>query len=214
MAAPPLSALIDRWKGVTPDRVAGWVGEAAVLFVPEAVNGARLHILQGRGPDGVPWPRLNFRRPGEQKPGSPLNRTGGLARSITGTASGSTLTIQTDYPGARLNNYGGTIVPVNAHFLCIPKTPKAEAAKSPRNYEGKLVPRVNREKTRGVLLAEGIEASQPRSERDGWHVAFVMTVGPVEVPAREFMGFSDETVDEIGHAVADHVLGKWLGWGD
>lgn len=203
--------MVTRMLAVTPEVVRGWVSEAVVLAIPLAMRGTRRMFANAVGPDGRPWPKLAHARPGGTvAPDVPLSDTGSLQKSITGQAIESSLVLSTDHRAARLQNFGGTIVPVNAEFLCIPATAKAKEAKSPRNYPDELYPRINRSRTKGVLMAEGDDPDGRTGRGDGWHVAYYMTIGPVVIPKREFLGFDDATVGEILDLTLDHVLDKWF----
>jgi hypothetical protein len=69
----------------------------------------------------------------------PLVDSGGLAASLQGgpdhveSVDADGFTVGTRYVGARLQQYGGVVTPVNARWLAIPKTAEARRAGSPRN---------------------------------------------------------------------------------
>ncbi len=204
-----LADLIERLGSVTEDDTREWVAESLVEAIPTAVADCRRNFVDSRGPDGRQWAPLKWKRPGATADSPPLVDSGNLVRTIAGEARGSQLILWTGHKAAFLHQYGDTIVPVNAHYLCIPKTAAAKYAKSPRNYPGDLHPRTNKERTRGVLLAEGDDPDQPARE-DGMHVAYILTTGPVVIPAREFLGYSVETVGFILGLVAERVIDRWL----
>lgn len=204
-----LGELAARIRSVTDDEIQGWIGEALGEAMPEVVAANRRNFGESKTPDGEKWPDLKWKRPGESRDFPPLIDTGNLLRTIAGEVRGSQLVLWTGHKAAFLHQYGDTIVPVNAHYLCIPKTVAAKRAKSPRNYPDRLFPRVNKERTRGVLLAEGDDPDSPMGA-DGLHVAYFLTVGPVVIPAREFLGYSTEMVGYVLDLVADRVIDRWL----
>jgi phage gpG-like protein len=199
---------IRRAKTITAESFEPWIQEAAMLCVPLAVSGCKRHFTEQRGPDGQPWPALKFDRP--SGPGIPLRDSGRLMASIQGRAEDGTIVLGTNRVGATSHQYGATIVPVNAKYLTIPTTLEAKRAGSPRDYPGELVPRVNRARTKGVLLAKG-ESSNPKWNRPGgWHVAYILTTGPIEIPARPFIGFSNDTASEIAELASEHVVSRYI----
>jgi phage gpG-like protein len=202
-----LEQFLERLKNVTPEVVGQWIEEATIIAIPAAVAGAKRHFLEQQSPDGTPWPILAHDRPSGS--GTPLRDTGMLMASLQGRADSGSIVIGTNRIGAAVHQYGAKIVPVNAKYLTIPTTAESRRAGSPRNY-GDLVPRVNRARTRGVLLAPGSCGDSRWDRPGGWHVAFILTTGPLVIPARPFVGFSTDTQEEILDIATEHVVERLL----
>lgn len=194
-------------------RMANVMAEAIKECEPVAVAGVKQCFVEQKTPDGEPWPRLKYKRPGEAELGEALRDTGRLMASIVAVANGTSLTVGTNRIGARLLHYGGVVVPVNAKFLCIPATVEAKRAKSPRNFDGRLIPMIRKGGLGGVLLGPVPEGIRPtRIQLTLLEVQFYMTKR-VEVPSRRFVGFSKTTVEIITIHVRDRCL-TWIWEGD
>lgn len=182
-----------------PDALRAAVAAGLKRCEPIAVRGVKKHFAQQRGPDGRPWQPLARPRPGKAGAPVPLRDTGRLMASVQAVATGNVMTVGTNLKQAALQHRGGAVVPVRASFLAIPLTAAAARAGSPRRFPGELFPRVNKERTRGVLLDDACEPQ------------FALTK-KVEVPARPFVGYSAETLALIAETVAEAVTLK-LGGG-
>jgi phage gpG-like protein len=159
-----------------------------------AVAGYRRHFALQQAPDGTPWAALAHPRAGRAAGGEKaLWDTGAMMAGATAAAHGTELVLGTNRAGAGLHQYGGTIVPRNVTYLTIPATAAARRAGGARRFPGELSPRVNRKTGKGVLL-----------DADG-EVQYYLTRGPIQVPARPHVGFSAETLAEIGEVIIDHV---------
>lgn len=139
-----------------------------------ALAEVRRRFDTGTGPDGMPWAPLAFPRP---EGGSiPLRNHGILAASYTYESGGDYFRVGTNHEAARLQHYGGTVVPIAAKFLTLPITREAVYAGRARNMPG-LHAEAN---DRGGVLA------------DNQHVAHWLLVKSVTIPARPQVGLSDE----------------------
>ena len=180
------------------DRIAKLLVEKAVFqalgeSAPQVTMICQQDARKGVAPDGSPWvPSQKPRRWGR---GGLLNDTGKLIDSIEAKPEDlTTLAIGSDEKQAGLQQYGGTIRPVNATFLAIPLTEEAARAESPRNFPGELVACISQSGRGGVLVP--VEGGEP---------VYALTKGPVTIPARPFLGFSEESVEVVMNAVGDKV---------
>lgn len=123
----------------------------------------------------------------------PLRNTGRLMASIEGTAAGNELTVSSSRIGAAVQNFGATIVPVNVKFLTIPRTLEAKRVGSPLNFPNELHPIINSNGQSGVMVDEDDV------------VQYVMLKKAV-IPKREFIGFSDETINTVMEIVMDKAI--------
>jgi phage gpG-like protein len=163
-----------------------------------AVAGVRECFANSVSPDGEPWPPLKFARPGGSGSDVPLRDTDRLMAATTSEAEGTEISVMNNRRQAALQNFGGTIVPVNVNFLTIPNTLEAKRAGGARLFPEPLFPRINEARTGGALVdAEGI-------------VQYWLTKKSV-IPKREFIGFSEETVNIILEIVCDKVLKASMG---
>lgn len=87
---------------------------ALSAFGRVVLNRIRLGFRAGRSPYGQAWAPLKLRA------GQPLRDTGALQRSITMSATGNEVVIGTNRVGARVHQFGATIVPVRAKVLAFP----------------------------------------------------------------------------------------------
>jgi len=182
--------LAERIAKITIDRA---VYSALTEIAPTMAEECKVNALNQVSPDGSSFaPSKHPRKWGN---GGPLNDTGKMIAGIEASVPAPTeLDLTSDSPQSRLMQDGGTIVPVHAKFLTIPLTEEAARAGGARNYPGELTPIINKQGTKGVLRDESGEA------------VYALTVGPVEVPARPFVGFSEEMIQSVEDAVADRVV--------
>lgn len=112
---------------------------------------------------------------------------GQLLASLSAAWDGDTLALSANGPGARLMQQGGTIRPVRARVLTIPVTPEAARSAGPRSMPGLV---------RGP---GGLGRREGKRGRFKLHWRFAASV---TVPARPFVGFSAETLADMGELVA------------
>ncbi len=153
----------------------------------------QVNALNQVSPDGTAF--APSKHPRKWGSGGPLNDTGEMIRWIDANVTAPTeMELTSKSPQARLMQDGGTIAPVNAKFLAIPLTEEAARAGGARNYPGELTPIINKAGTKGVLRDEEGEA------------VYALTVGPIVVPARPFVGFSEEMIQSVEDRIADKVV--------
>lgn len=172
-----------------------------MLLIKESLN----CFDQSVDPNGNPWGPLKHPRTRGSGDPAPLRDTGVLMASMTATRSGTEGAIRdrgpgwirfgTSIPYAAIHQYGGTIVPRQAQFLCIPATAEAAYAGSPTQFSRKLYPRINRTGRSGVLMD------------DTDTVQYYMTV-EVKIDARPFIGFSHRIANKILMITDDWLLGQ------
>lgn len=183
------------------------------LLTPIAEAGVRDCFDRQQNIRGENWPPLKHPRPGESDIGRALLDKGLLRASVAGVAEGSSITLKTNRIGARLQNFGGVVVPVNAQYLCIPATVEAKLAGSPRDFPGLLTPLINKAKTGGVLIGTAGSDAKPKSiELTELPVQYYMTKR-VEIPARTFMGYPIYVVNAIMAECGMAVL-NWIAFGE
>lgn len=163
-----------------------------------AVAGMRKTFATSTAPDGTPWAPLKFPRPnGGSKP---LMDTGLLAASGSATFDGDTLTLRANGPGAAVHNFGATIRPVNAKFLAIPVTREARKVTGPRAFPRDLF-FIPRKSGPGGSLAERVA----KGKKKGQVLVHYLLRDHVDVPARQFMGFSEDTLLAMGEIIEHDV---------
>ena len=167
-----------------------------------AAVGVREHFVESRGPEGEPWAELKNPRPGDNGKGPPLVDTLGLFSSIKVYTDGESLYLSTNHVGARLQHYGGKVLPRRTKYLAIPATREAKDAGSPRNFDGELHPRIG--KRGGVLLGVPTQSIGPDGKGEEV-VQYYLSLG-VDVPARPFLGFSESTRQKIKNL----IMGKFM----
>lgn len=142
-------------------------------------------ISRGVSPDNSRYLPLGHPRPaGGDKP---LLSTGVLRNSITSVATKDTISVGTNLLYGPVHQYGATIYPVKAKLLAIPVTKAARYAGSPRRFPGRL--RFVPTKSGGVL-------------KDESNITHYILVEKVDIPARPFIGISDEVRKWIDQAAA------------
>lgn len=158
-------------------------------LVQVLVSDVKKRFVTSTAPDGTPWKPLKYPRP--RGPGKPLLDTGLLLASISGDFTPTSLRVGTNRQGAALHQFGGTVTPKKGKFLAIPNTPAAVRAGSPRNATGSAaVP----------LFAR---------RRGGQWVGHFILARKVTVPARPFLGASEEAVRAVLAAIAAEIEAKW-----
>ena len=182
----------------TPATLSPATGAAIAQVV---LSDVRRRFQTSTAPDGTPWQSLRHPRPnGGDKP---LLDTGQLMASIHATHDDAGVTIATTHPGAAIQNFGGTIVPVKAKKLAIPLTREAKRAGGPRRFPRKMF--VARTTKPGVLrLVESVR---------GRLVGQFLLVDSVKIPARPFMGVSRQALGVVEQIVLDAYLAEWAGMG-
>ena len=161
-----------------------------------------------KAPDGTPWAPLKHARIiTAGGVGLALLDTGQLRASIRAKASDTELVVSSNKEYAGVHQYGGTIRPVRAKFLCIPLTREAKYAGSPRRFRGTLFPILNRARTKGVLV-ERRTVGRGKSARTVEVEHFFMTKS-VTIPARPFLGFSLEFLRDAEEILTDAV-NRWV----
>jgi phage gpG-like protein len=162
-----LDAMQRRCGSLAPVLKAG--GDWAVSEIKERFQNAT-------SVTGAAWAPLKFPRV-RGGSGPPLRDTGVLRASFTSTFDETTLTVGTAQPQAPLMQFGGIVRPKKGKFLAIPMTKQALRAGSPRNMQG-LRFRMNPGGNSGAMMR-------------GRTTQFLL-VKKTTVPARPFMGFSDQ----------------------
>lgn len=189
-----LDQLADRLQRVAAESAREIPPSVGRKLAVAAVAGAKRHFQTSTAPDGTPWAPLKFPRPnGGSKP---LLDTGLLMGSLNATFDGDTLTLRANGPGAAAHNFGATIRPVNAKFLAIPVTREARKVTGPRAFPRDLF-FIKRKAGPGGSLAERVA----KGKKKGQVLVHYLLRDHVEVPRREFLGFSRETLEAMGEII-------------
>lgn len=171
---------------------------AAIMGISEIKD----RFSTSTGPDGNGWAPLKYPRPRTGGNDKPLRDTGILMASFAHKETSNSLVIGTVQPQAQLMHFGGIVKPKRGKFLAIPLTKAAVYAGSPLRFSGPtrgrygrgaLSPRINKAKTGGVLV-------------DANGVAQFAFTKQVTVPARPFMGFSKQWMDDFHAMLAEFLL--------
>lgn len=158
-------------------------------------------------PDGTPWKPLKHPRPNSKGGDIPLNDTGRLRSSVTSEGADGNVSVYeprrvecgTNLDHAPIHNFGDgsggdyILTPKQAKFLAIPATVQAQRKGSPRNWAaGELVFRFG--STGGVALA-------------GKVIQYYFAKS-VAIPARPYLGISDDQAKEFEEETADYVADR------
>lgn len=136
------------------------------------VSQTKMCFHNSASPSGVPWKPLMHQRVRGSGTPAPLRDTGELMASLTANGPGSVdrregiwLVFGSVHVRA-WHNDGGTIVAVNAKFLCIPATKEALYAGSPRNFPGKLFFLWNDDSGKGVAIGIAVDYRQQQDQAE------------------------------------------------
>ena len=186
-------------------------------FTP-AIKRIRMELLKdirdnfqgSHAPDGTPWKPLAMNRPRNRGKGNPkpLLDKGLLRNSITTAGPGHVemsgplfLEVGTELDYAWIHQAGGKIRPKTAKYLALPLSREAVSYPRPRFFPRPLFV----VKKRRLLLAESVT-----KRRKPVLVFHYLLLTEVEIPAREFVGFSPTFMQRAEDHVVDFI-GEWLG---
>lgn len=156
-------------------------------------TGAQLRFRQGKSPDGKPWEKSR-RSSGEG--GQTMSITRRLRNSITYRASHDSVEIGTNVAYAAIHQFGGIIRAKNGPFLAIPITPQARAAGSPRNMQN-------------LVFVQSLKGQFMLLDKDSGTVHYLLRK-QVKIPARPYLGASDEDRTELLRVMDEHLNRIWL----
>jgi phage gpG-like protein len=162
-----------------------------------SVSGVRTHFDQSRGPDGKQWAPLAHNRP--EGAGKPLLDKGLLAASVSASVTANQITLSANSPGARLQQYGGKILPVRGKWLTIPVTVEAKRIGSPRqnHFPRPLFFRATTNPLTALLC---------ETDPTGRIVVQYVLKPDVTIPARPYLGWSEATLTKIQKLIADRAM--------
>ena len=155
-------------------------------------TGAQMRFRTTRGPDGSAWEK-SFRA--REEGGQTLSLTRRLRNSITYRASQTSVEVGTNVVYAAIHQFGGTIRAKKGPFLSIPVTAQARAAGSPRNMPG-------------LAVAQTLKGQFVLLESKSGTVHFLLRK-QVTMPARPFLGASDDDRIELLRVLQSHYEGIW-----
>lgn len=194
----------------------GASGRVAVVSYRPAIQACKLAVVAStqenfagsHAPDGTPWQPLAHPRPNSKGADKPLRDTGILAASVSARGQGhyekvsdTALEFGTNLDYAAIHQTGGVIRP-QGKALAIPLTREAQRTGWPRDWQpGVLHPQ-------GRFLAETKTGARgkPKVIR---HYLFAKSV---TIPARPFLGWNDQLVDDCGRILVDFVAQKIAAW--
>lgn len=173
----------------------------------DVIAETRMNFDRGATPDGTPWAPLKHPRPNSRGADQPLRDTDMMMASVT--APGATGNIDvledtklewgTNHEHAHVHQDGMTITPRVAKLLAIPATVEAQRAGSPRNFaEGRLEFRWGKGGGAGVAVEK--TKGRGKSVNELVHFYFARSV---TVPARPFLGITEEQATEYGEMTAE-----------
>jgi phage gpG-like protein len=197
-----------------------------------ATADVKRHFVTQQDSEGKSWAAIAH-SPRVNGGAMPLRDTGVLMNANSSVIDGAKLTVFNNLDYARLQNSGGTIVPVRGKFLTIPATREAKRTGSPRQFprplraivfkggmSGLLVEK-NPRKAKGDGKSDRKKAKQTKSktkkgiQRDKGRgivngkfndavVQYYLTKH-VEVPKREFMYLSEDALKTMDRIAADRL---------
>lgn len=135
-------------------------------------------------PSGKKWDRLAH--PRVMGGNRVLQDRGLLKNSVQARATVNGIVASAAHPAANVHQYGATIRPKRAKRLSIPLTKEGKRAGSPRRFPRKLF--VVGGRNDKLFLAE---------QQRGQLLRHYILVKQVVIAAREFVGFSEETLTKI-----------------
>lgn len=159
-----------------------------------AVAGSKRSFAARQAPDGTPWRPLARPRPAGGD--VPLRDRGLLLASTAAAWEGDELALSVNGPGAALQHFGGTVRPVRAKALTLPLTAAAARSAGPRSMPG-LFPLKAGGESVGLAAKAG-------NGRVTLHWAFASAV---TLPARPLVGFSADTLADMGELAAGEFGG-------
>lgn len=185
---PALETAVPTWLDIA-------ITQAGSTIAVLATSGAKQGMTDGISPDDVPFKPIRPRINGGDKP---LLDKGLLRASIGSVVENSELIMTANSPGARLHQFGGTVLPVKGKYLAIPISKEAKRTTGPRSGS-KPFPRP-------LFVVKGVLCESVQKGRGKKKVAVVVPhyklVKSVTIVARPYLGVSDATAVRIGEAVA------------
>lgn len=153
-------------------------------------------FTKGQSPSGQPWKPLAFARVrGGTKP---LLDTNKLRASIQVKPEGEdTIRAWTNKIQANLMQHGRTIRPKKGKYLAIPLTRAAQRTGSPRLFGKKLGVKIG---AKGGVMFSTTGKGKRKKE-----TAEYALVKKVTIPARPFLGFSDEALQKVANLLFSAV---------
>jgi len=190
--AKPLEQIGNDFSVPPPGPLPPMLGRQIALILQA---GVRKRFQTATDPFGRPWPAL--RRPRPQGGSQPLLNTGVLRNSYQPRVEADGASIASVLPQARLQNFGGIIVPTRAKALSIPLTVEAVRAGSPRRFPRRLQNRP----VRGGRNVVGVLYERDRQGRVREHY---LLVKKITVPARWHLGAGPEELRQIDLLAAEY----------
>ena len=189
----PISSFVGAMNSAGPEIATKvWTNCASAIRIM-SVSGVKKNINEGVDVQGKAFAPLKHARP--EGGSQPLKDKGLLAASISATVTEREITLAANSPGARLQNYGGTVTPKRAKALAIPVSKEAKRVGSPGGgrFPRPLFAMSAKSATTG-LLCENV---------NGKVVVHYVLVKSVTIPPRQFLGWRADTLGNIGKLLAE-----------
>lgn len=155
---------------------------------------AQLRFREGRGPDGTAW-QQSFRA--QLEGGQTLSLTRRLRNSISYKADQTSTEVGTNVAYAAIHQFGGVIRAKSGPFLAIPITQQARRAGSPRNMKH-------------LVVAQSLKGQFMLLDHRSGTVHYLLRK-QVRMPARPFLGVSDDDRTELLRVMSAHLQRTWGG---
>lgn len=176
------------------------------------VSNVKENFSGSHSPDGSPWLPLAHARPNSKGADKPLRKNGILLGSVTSRqgeghyeeVTSTRMEYGTNLDYAATQQYGATIFPRSSKYLAIPLTKEADRAGRARNFGQPLRFQPfskNSGKSGGFL----IEDKRGTKRKAAQAIRHYILVDHVTIPARPFLGWSDDLVDEVGEILSEGV---------
>lgn len=183
----------------------------ALNLCRKAIESSVLENFRGsHAPNGTPWLPLKRPRPNSKGSDKPLRNKGILMGSVTSRSAPGhyekvtpgTLEYGSNLNYAATHQYGATIFPQASKYLAIPLTKEAANTSGPRAWAGAELKFRPFGRDRGGFMYEKKPAKRGKASAAINHY---LLVSSVTIPARPFLGFGEDLINEIGEIFADSV---------
>ena len=161
-----------------------------------AISDTKRRFNAGITPEGRAWMPLRHSRVSSKGADKPLRDFGLLMASVRAKATQHDLTVSSNLIYAGLHQFGGRVVPKKGKWLTIPATKEAKRAGGAGRFPRQLHPRINKNKTAGVLIE--VNGDQ--------EILQYYLVKEVVIPARPFLGFSKQLIGYVQELLTETAL--------
>lgn len=210
----------------TVQQIEGWAARlgqvkfdfrnALDLCLISIISTVKGRFAGSHGPGGLAWPPLKRPRPNSKGTDRPLRDKNLLMGSLTSRQApghyeqitDSRLEYGSNMEYAGTHQYGATITPKTSKYLAIPISKQAYNVGRPRNWNGSEL-KFRPFKNRGGKAAGVLYEKKTKQQRGGVTlksaVGHYLLVTSVTVPARPFLGWDDDLLDDVGQILAEQA---------